>query len=142
MRSQRRRTHRPLPGLAKRETAWLIAQALTRRADGRSPADPATWLCVAADLGVAVYPFTHAHGQRALYRGYPSEGATRGLIEFNDAYPPIEQARALVHELAHHYLCSWQPPLLADWADAYGYDDDPRCVHHQIARRVEKEIVG
>lgn len=114
------RSARRLPALAKRETAKLIAEALTRRADGRSLTDPTTWLGVASDLAVSVHPFTLPGGPRALYRALPSAGVTRGVIEYNDAYPLTDQAQALVHELAHHYLCAWQPPLLEDWADAYG----------------------
>lgn len=133
------RTPRRVPPLAVAQTADLIAADLRRRAEGPHDA-PATWVAVAVGMGLRVVPYHAPGGGRGEYLHLADAEGCTGVVAYNTAYPEREQAGALVHELAHHLLAVWQPPLLEDAADYHRYDDDPRRVQHRVARKAERKM--
>lgn len=112
------------------------------------PGDPATWRAVALALGLAVVEESEPGGGRGLYipagaEGGPVEWAVPGVVCINTAYGREDQARAWVHELAHHLQLWWpQPPLLLEAGRRYPYEGDRRMVQHDVAARVERLVVG
>ena len=129
-----------LPGLTRDEAAMAIADRLRCLAAG--PLDcPRTWESVAARLWLR-HEECYAPGEaRGEYRPSPGEGAACGIV-VNTAYPKCEQARAAIHEIAHHELHVWIPPLLTDAADCYSYAGDVDETRHDIARQVERLVLG
>ena len=128
-----------VPPWAIHQTADLVAATLRRHAEGPHDA-PATWVAVAERLGLRVVAYHAPGGGRGEYLALTPPDACTGIVAYNTAYPEREQAGALVHELAHHLIAVWQPPLLEDAADYWRYDDDPRRVQHRVARRAERGI--
>lgn len=129
----------PSPTVAQMSDA--VARCLIRRADGEPLDSPETWRAVAASLDVRIHDFHVPGGCPGAYHSLPPGDPPAGIVELNVSYSRRRQSQILVHELAHHYLHAWQPPLLDDFSDSYRYDDDPRCVQHRIARRVERLVL-
>jgi hypothetical protein len=129
-----------VPATTIEECARLIAARLERCAlelGASDLASPATWQQVADRLGVRYHTWYSPGGDRGECAWHPLFGCA---IAINEAYPPREQAAAYVHELAHAAVFEWIPPQLTGAADVYRYDDDPGCVRHQVARRVEELV--
>ena len=128
-----------LPCLTRDEAAWVIAARLRALAAGPLDA-PRTWQEVAARLCLR-YEECNAPGRsRGEYHPSPGEGAACGIV-VNTAYPESEQARAAIHEIAHHALHVWIPPQLTDAADCYCYAGDVDEARHDIARAVEALVM-
>jgi hypothetical protein len=131
-----------LPSLserAKEEAAAMIAAKLLQMVDGRIE-DTAAWRRVAETLGCRVHAYDVPGGAYGEY--VPTEAERIGIIAYNTAYDDVTQCRVLVHEIAHHELHQWIPPQLAFAADVCSYSDHPDDVHHQIARMVERIVLG
>jgi hypothetical protein len=127
---------------AREDAAIVVAGRLIRDAeDIGSLTDPATWREVAARRIIAYHPYFAPDCGRGEYRPSTHYLPT-GVIAINEAYPPEEQCRAWVHELAHDELHHWIPPQLPEELDRYAYDGDPSDVRHDIARRAERLVLG
>lgn len=135
--------HRNLPILRddpRIESAIHIGLQLQRLSSGDDVYDPTTWKRVVHAVDCYYRTIDVPHGDRGLY--LPPGLETRGSIVVNIAYPECVQARVLVHELAHHLLHIWEPPLLEHAADFYSYEGDVSEVRHHIAQIAEDMICG
>ena len=134
-----------LPSLSDEDTgrvaAWIVGELTARAEPGAVRTRAATWLPVAAALRCRVHPFNVPGARRGEY--CPAEDGA-GVITVNMAYGDEQAARVLVHESAHA-LMRWHVAFECyDCADAVCccYDDEPGDVRHQIARRVERLVIG
>jgi hypothetical protein len=116
----------------------VIAAFLRRLTAGEDTTAPLTWRGVALRLGLRVHDY-HAPGAG---RGEYLSSGESGIVAINTAYPESEQARAWVHELAHHLLNVWEPPQMADSADVYCYEGDVSDIRHGIATETERILCG
>ena len=123
----------------RQQAALLVASR--NLAAGRRLHAPETWKSVAAgiDQGIAVASYFDPGGSRARL-AYDEE--TDGwVIHLNLAYSHIQQASALVHELAHYFFHQARGEWLCDEPVVYYYEGRVDEEHHKLAQDVERMIV-
>lgn len=133
-----------LPGpVATVEHTSKAVSRTTRRlrklAAGRRLHVPETWKAVAKGLGIGVTPFFDPGGSRA--RLAYDEDTDGWIIYLNVAYSLIQQASALVHELAHFFFHEARGEWLCDEPVVYFYEGAVGEEHHKLARDVDQAIV-
>jgi hypothetical protein len=123
----------------KAKATSRVARRLKKLAAGRRLYTPETWKSVAAGMGIAIAPYFDSGGSRARL-AYDEE--TDGwIIHLNLAYSHIQQASALVHELAHYFFHQARGEWLCDEPVVYYYEGRVDEEHHKLARDVERMIV-
>lgn len=130
---------RSISATTQTQMAHYIAQRLLSYAEGPTDA-PETWEDACERLGILVRHYDVPGGHPGEWNADIADGEP-AVVAINTAYPPIDQARAFVHELAELLMYRMQPPLLSDMSDAGRYDGDPDNILHKVARKVEGLVV-
>lgn len=119
------------------ELAQYMASRLLAKHEGQID-DPVAWQETARRLGIRTRTF-HAlgAGRGEFCTSLDGEPAA---IAINLAYPPLQQARAWIHEITEVLLRRLQPPLLPSEADAGRYEGEPADSQHKVACRVEELV--
>lgn len=133
----------------RRQSVDAIIVDLVLRAASRPITDPATWMSVAADLGILVHPFTSETRESLGCLTYLRR-QDQWVIEINAWFSRLRQARVLVHEMAHWYQRSSEPAWLCGHPGhggavpdiVYHYAGPVSDARHQIARTVERRLFG
>ena len=125
----------------KAKAVSRVARRLKQLAGSRRLHAPETWKSVATgiDQGIVVAPFFQPGGSRGRL-AFDEERDT-WVIHLNIAYSHIQQASALVHELAHYFFHQARGEWLCDERVVYFYEGRVDEEHHKLARDVERLVV-
>jgi len=128
------------------QAAQVVASQLMRLAEGNLD-DPQTWLGLGKEMGIIFVPTdcagpgSYLSPDQVRRERWPLPSGW-AVIQYDGALTGRDLSEVLVHELAHDRLHHWQPPQLPRAADIQRYDDDPQDVHHRVARRSQRILLG